>query len=501
MFNIVVDMDVQTFVTQALPNLKEEVKIKFMTRLIDLGVEELSDFNVLVASDFEPSLTVVQSRKLMLAYRSYCETPDSPSPSSRNTDNNLTSPCEPLRRSPPVSARLQDIQSVPKIQSSPHLHSNWAYNFRIPCERMSDNVNALLAAGKRLNPRLHRDFVCTISGEIMKFSKKPGRKNLRVIADKIVSMYPSSLKDALGSDTVFTGSYSLMKKLESRMDNVVRTLHVQSEVYAACEEEVEVRNHRRTGEGSSRPRLGVVKSRPRMGDVGILPELEADISLPWMGEGSNPPISPKLEDVGSQPWKVEVNSPPRLAIPPRLTSTPRLALTKRFLRMYGCQNAFPNERKEGENRDTEIKKKEEMQRWWKSGQWENSAVELFMGATYYAQRMRINSRNFTTCEILEEWPFLFQTDGLKVHYNELLGVSYDNIGDSLDKKGHKIIRYMKSLKTATHTAVQTILLDMEMAKLDAEKIDSYQIFVVGIILLLAAYFKEDIGHIFHIKEV
>lgn len=309
----------------------------------------------------------------------------------------------PTANSPCQLASPSTPRSAPSLPSQPSSSfSNWVDDFHIPWNKLPEDTQLELANGKRLSSSQQRELVRIVVLDIVKVSLRPGRKALAVIAEKMVCKHPASLKDVLCSDTIGTGSYSLMKRLESRVENSTRT-----------------------------------QAKTVRDTIGI-------------------PIKRKC------------------------------------IHIYGCLNAFPTERGHQETEESEMKKKADMQQMWNSGECETSEqISSLMTATYYAQRQCINSRRLTTSELCAEWPYLFQAGGMETHYDQLLGTSFQNISNELDSKGLQIIRYMKSLKI--HQAVQKIVLDIEKAKLE---LGNDQPLLIGVILLLVAFFKEEINRMF-----
>jgi hypothetical protein len=79
-----------------------------------------------------------------------------------------------------------------------------------------------LADKERPSPALRREMVRIICSDVATVCAHPGRRQLRLLADKIVTAYPLSFRDMLEGDVVGSGYDSLMMQLESRLDNLNR---------------------------------------------------------------------------------------------------------------------------------------------------------------------------------------------------------------------------------------------------------------------------------------
>ena len=73
---------------------------------------------------------------------------------------------------------------------------------------------------KRPSARLRREMVRIIVSEMMKICKNPTKRITTEIAKRMVAKYPKSLEDVIDGDVIGLGFHSLVKQLQSRIENV-----------------------------------------------------------------------------------------------------------------------------------------------------------------------------------------------------------------------------------------------------------------------------------------
>lgn len=95
-----------------------------------------------------------------------------------------------------------------------------AYN--IPWDSMPEELLRCLKHNERPKPSLRQKMVRIISDHIHKIIKRPGRKILGPIAEKIVKKYPLSFADEIATDINGTSHLSLLTQFERRFDNMNR---------------------------------------------------------------------------------------------------------------------------------------------------------------------------------------------------------------------------------------------------------------------------------------
>ncbi|KAG7455662.1 hypothetical protein JOB18_001478, partial [Solea senegalensis] len=127
-----------------------------------------------------------------------------------------SSPSSSVNHSPASSA----IGSPPS--SSAAFVPNWVENLKIPWHNLPEELVQILERQKRPSPRLRREMVRTVVSEMMKTCKNPTKRNTTEIAKRMVAKYPKSLEDVIDGDVIGLGYHSLVKQLQSRIENVKR---------------------------------------------------------------------------------------------------------------------------------------------------------------------------------------------------------------------------------------------------------------------------------------
>jgi len=96
------------------------------------------------------------------------------------------------------------------------LASSSITEFQVPWNKMPPELMSSLSAKERPLPSLRREMVRIISSDIHAVCPQPGRRQLRSLANKIVSEYPQSFRDMVAGDVVGSGHDSLLMQLERR---------------------------------------------------------------------------------------------------------------------------------------------------------------------------------------------------------------------------------------------------------------------------------------------
>jgi len=114
-----------------------------------------------------------------------------------------------------------------------------------------------------------------------------------------------------------------------------------------------------------------------------------------------------------------------------------------------------------------------------------------MKNTYGLQRQMINSRA-TVAELREEFPFLFQKEGLLRHFQELIGHdAYANVVVAFQTKCSTLWAFLKS-----------VLPGSAFDELDEAVANERQrAMLPGIVFVVMSYFKESPDDLFHVVEV
>lgn len=122
------------------------------------------------------------------------------------------------------------IESMNTAQTEPFNDSqlsvftgeNWANDFKIPYQKFPPNVLKHCRQGSQPNPEERSHIVRILAYEISKLAKKPGKKNLEIIASKLIKQYPKSFQDVIGGKIFGNGYASFLNSLTLRFDNMNR---------------------------------------------------------------------------------------------------------------------------------------------------------------------------------------------------------------------------------------------------------------------------------------
>ncbi|XP_064474140.1 uncharacterized protein LOC135388492 [Ornithodoros turicata] len=117
---------------------------------------------------------------------------------------------------------------------------------------------------------------------------------------------------------------------------------------------------------------------------------------------------------------------------------------------YGCTS------RQSDDIDEEVmtEKKESLKSLFVSKEGQRDIVVEEMKLTYPLQRKMVNS-SMTTRELLKEWPYLFESDGLFVHFKELVGVDVAQVlPTAFREKGNNVIKFAKQDSEITDTVIE-----------------------------------------------
>ncbi|XDV41382.1 hypothetical protein PO909_010261 [Leuciscus waleckii] len=97
---------------------------------------------------------------------------------------------------------------------------------------------------------------------------------------------------------------------------------------------------------------------------------------------------------------------------------------KKRLDTYGCLNWQPVRLPPNETPDSQKRVQEELKKMYKERCPDTKCIENMMRATFFTQRKDIFS-GIETSDLMHEWPYLFETVGMKTHFKELTGMDID----------------------------------------------------------------------------
>lgn len=161
---------------------------------------------------------------------------------------------------------------------------------------------------------------------------------------------------------------------------------------------------------------------------------------------------------------------------------------------YGCLNWQPNLPPD-ETVMSQNEKQRELLNLHKTGP--NAAkdprVIKLLKDTFYTQRIQIN-RNFTTVQLMENWPLLFSKSGLYLHSEMLLGFNIKEVFENeLKKKGKKTADCLMSIPVGSNKKLESVVKTLK--KHEGEDINA-----AFILMLIQGYFGEN-GTIFKVVDV
>ena len=100
---------------------------------------------------------------------------------------------------------------------------DWTDCFEIPWKNFPEELNQCFEREKRPKPRLRREMIRIVVSEMMKACPSPSKKASVEVAKKMLAKYPKSLQDVIEGDVVGPGYHSLVKQLQTRIENVKRS--------------------------------------------------------------------------------------------------------------------------------------------------------------------------------------------------------------------------------------------------------------------------------------
>lgn len=298
------------------------------------------------------------------------------------------------------------------VSSSPFV-PNWVDSFQIPWQKLPEELMQTLEREKRPSARLRREMVRIIVSEMMKICKNPTKRNTTEIAKRMVARYPKSLEDVIDGDVIGLGFHSLVKQLQSRVENV------------------------------KRPDTPKITKR----------KAESD------------------EDTDEIPAEQKAS----------VQDT------------YGCVNWEPKYLPLPETVESQHEKKEEMKKMFKEKSYTAENVKELAKSTYYTQRKDIN-KGTSIQKLCQEWPFLFQEDGMEGHFQHLTGVNLiEAFFANIDKKGGRLLNFLKTVSAQKHKQVLDSLLKLQTERSQSSGCSEE---LIEMVLLLLAHFGEKEEHLF-----
>ncbi|XP_067658203.1 uncharacterized protein [Haliotis asinina] len=198
----------RNYVCGILPNLEETVLKNLMLKLEKLGVECIADLSFIEENDLDDILTPIAIRRLMCNIRRTTHSQGSiappPSSASSSTCSTTSPPPSPIH----IEIGNRDL--------------TWASKFQFQWDRLPGDILGCLRTNQRLTGGIRLRFVRGIVDQVRQINRRPTKRHLEVVAQRLVDMYPESLQDRIENDVVGTGYDSLMMQFVNRNDNLNR---------------------------------------------------------------------------------------------------------------------------------------------------------------------------------------------------------------------------------------------------------------------------------------
>ncbi|KAF6718832.1 hypothetical protein FQA47_007296, partial [Oryzias melastigma] len=207
--------DMRDAIAGVLPDLPDEVVKSVEETLKALGATTSDDLKYIKENDLLPVLKPIQARRLVAAWTQNASSISTPTTGHSSPVRLLSSPST---SSSPGSSTITSSPSG--LQTS--LIPDWVERFEIPWERFPEELMQNLERQKRPSARQRREMVRIVVSEMMKLCRNPTKQNTTEIAKRMVTKYPKSFQDVIDGDVIGPGYHSLVKQLQSRVENVKR---------------------------------------------------------------------------------------------------------------------------------------------------------------------------------------------------------------------------------------------------------------------------------------
>ncbi|KAJ8048985.1 hypothetical protein HOLleu_01518 [Holothuria leucospilota] len=220
MYSGIMDTKIQESILRCIPSITEESMEHVKAALFELGIEEMNDLVLVEEEDLVPTLKPIQARKLIASWRRMGE-----KASDQHTcTQNSSTPQKVLPEAVSPSSSPEGVSTSSKgvPATLPSHNTNWVSKYVVPWQKMPTGLISACEKGERPLPSVRREMVRKVVKDIHKITATPGKKNLDIIAERIVKKYPSSFRDEFEGRVVGSGFNSLAKQLLSRVENINR---------------------------------------------------------------------------------------------------------------------------------------------------------------------------------------------------------------------------------------------------------------------------------------
>ncbi|XP_071854825.1 uncharacterized protein [Apostichopus japonicus] len=175
------------------------------------------------------------------------------------------------------------------------------------------------------------------------------------------------------------------------------------------------------------------------------------------------------------------------------------ALTKKrkLSTSYGCKNWQPEDLPEGEDRDTQRKKIDDLKVMHELNIWDDNEVVFLMKTVFPTIRAKINSQQVPVRALLDEYPFLFEEVGMMGHFEDLVGIKLKSVlTTAFIDKSPRIQKFLQ-VSAKKKKEVQNIIADVESAKKES---GDHSPDVPGLILLLCNHLGDKWDDLFYLAK-
>lgn len=191
--------EITSFITRSVPDITEETMNKLKNKLSSIGLTKKHHMEHLERDDLSDILTPIQARILIKKCRELEEQYSNNSIQLENSSNTRF--------------------NIPSCSSTPQ---NWAEDFEIPWSELSKATSQELELHVKPSAGNMREIVKVLATRIYDITITPGRKNLRIICEKLISKYPEAFQDKCFDGIIADGTTTMVTKLEHAVENKKR---------------------------------------------------------------------------------------------------------------------------------------------------------------------------------------------------------------------------------------------------------------------------------------
>lgn len=156
---------------------------------------------------------------------------------------------------------------------------------------------------------------------------------------------------------------------------------------------------------------------------------------------------------------------------------------------YGCINYMPSDYPDGESEITQEDKQCLLKQKYKEKI--HDEVENLMKATYFSQRQDIIQRKMDVLHLKIEWPYLFETSGMFVHFMELTGINIsEKVESAIASKGARILKWIEEEPNMNIRRIQQELVEAKCS------VDNVNAEVAAMICAAMSYLNEKEGFLY-----